>query len=98
LCQARRECDEESGQGDDSFHPDFLYRTGRKQIDHPGDGCVRENGGSIITAGPVTEEGAMLKIWGRASSSNVQKVLWCCAELDLPFERVDVGGTFGGNR
>ena len=29
----------------------------------------------------------MLKIWGRASSSNVQKVLWCCAELDLPFER-----------
>jgi glutathione S-transferase len=40
----------------------------------------------------------MLKIWGRASSSNVQKVLWCCAELDLPFERIDVGGPFGGNR
>ncbi|MGE0259283.1 MAG: glutathione S-transferase family protein, partial [Alphaproteobacteria bacterium] len=30
--------------------------------------------------------------------SNVQKVLWCCAELDLEFERVDVGGPFGGNR
>jgi glutathione S-transferase len=41
---------------------------------------------------------AMLKIWGRASSSNVQKVLWCCAELDLPFERIDLGGPFGGNR
>ena len=40
----------------------------------------------------------MLKIWGRATSSNVQKVLWCCAELDIPFERVDVGGPFGGNR
>ena len=40
----------------------------------------------------------MLKIWGRASSSNVQKVLWCCTELDLPFERLDVGGPFGGNR
>ena len=40
----------------------------------------------------------MLKIWGRASSSNVQKVLWCCAELDIEFERVDVGGPFGGNR
>ncbi len=40
----------------------------------------------------------MLKIWGRASSSNVQKVLWCCTELDLPFERVDHGGPFGGNR
>jgi glutathione S-transferase len=58
----------------------------------------RANCGSIIIAGSITEKGAMLKIWGRASSSNVQKVLWCCAELDLPFERVDVGGTFGGNR
>src|SRR5438067_2382471 len=41
---------------------------------------------------------AMLKIWGRTTSSNVQKVLWCCAELDIPFERVDLGGPFGGNR
>ena len=40
----------------------------------------------------------MLKIWGRATSSNVQKVLWCCAELDIEFERVDFGGPFGGNR
>ena len=39
----------------------------------------------------------MLKIWGRKNSANVQKVLWCCAELDIPFERVDVGGSFGGN-
>jgi glutathione S-transferase len=41
---------------------------------------------------------AMLKIWGRASSSNVQKVLWCCSELGIAFERVDLGGPFGGNR
>lgn len=40
----------------------------------------------------------MLKIWGRASSSNVQKVLWCCAELGIPFERIDFGGPFGGNQ
>jgi glutathione S-transferase len=40
----------------------------------------------------------MLKIWGRSTSSNVQKVLWCCAELGIPFERVDLGGPFGGNR
>lgn len=39
----------------------------------------------------------MLKILGRATSSNVQKVLWCCAELGLPFEREDLGGPFGGN-
>jgi glutathione S-transferase len=40
----------------------------------------------------------MLKIWGRASSSNAQKVLWCYAERDLPIERADHGGPFGGNR
>jgi glutathione S-transferase len=40
----------------------------------------------------------MLKIWGRTTSSNVQKVLWTCAELDIAFERVDWGGPFGGNR
>jgi glutathione S-transferase len=40
----------------------------------------------------------MIKIWGRTDSSNVQKVLWCCGELDLAFERVDWGGKFGGNK
>ena len=29
----------------------------------------------------------MLKIIGKATSINVRKVLWTCAELDLPFER-----------
>lgn len=37
----------------------------------------------------------MLKIWGRANSVNVQKVLWCCDELGLPFQRVDAGLQFG---
>jgi len=37
----------------------------------------------------------MLKIWGRASSSNVMKVLWLCEELSIPFERIDAGGEFG---
>jgi glutathione S-transferase len=40
----------------------------------------------------------MLKIWGRTTSSNVQKVLWCCAELNIEYDRVDHGGPFGGNR
>jgi len=39
----------------------------------------------------------MLKILGRDTSSNVMKVLWACAELDLAFERDDVGGKHGGN-
>lgn len=38
----------------------------------------------------------MLKIWGRSNSINVQKVMWLVAELDLPHERLDVGGAFGG--
>jgi len=37
----------------------------------------------------------MLKIWGRTTSSNVQKVMWTVAELGLAHERVDAGGVFG---
>jgi glutathione S-transferase len=40
----------------------------------------------------------MIEIWGRASSSNVQKVLWVCSELGLEYDRYDVGKEFGGNR
>ena len=38
----------------------------------------------------------MLRIWGRTTSSNVQKVMWAVAELGLAHERIDVGGAFGG--
>ena len=37
----------------------------------------------------------MLKIWGRNTSSNVQKVLWALGEMKLPFDRIDAGGSFG---
>jgi len=40
----------------------------------------------------------MLKVWGRASSSNVQKVMWAVTEIGLPVERIDIGGPFGKNR
>jgi glutathione S-transferase len=39
----------------------------------------------------------MLKIWGRNTSINVQKVMWAIGELGLPYERVDIGGPFGKN-
>jgi glutathione S-transferase len=39
----------------------------------------------------------MLKIWGRTNSVNVQKVLWCLTELDVPYERVDAGLAYGKN-
>ena len=37
----------------------------------------------------------MLRIWGRKTSSNVQKVLWVCDEIGVPFERIEAGGSFG---
>ena len=40
----------------------------------------------------------MIRIWGRNTSSNVQKVMWALGELGLPHERIDIGGSFGKNR
>jgi glutathione S-transferase len=37
----------------------------------------------------------MLRIWGRRSSFNVQKVLWLAGELGLTFEQVPAGGDYG---
>jgi glutathione S-transferase len=37
----------------------------------------------------------MLKIWGRISSINVRKVVLTAQLLQLPFERVDAGASFG---
>ncbi len=34
----------------------------------------------------------MLQVLGRVTSINVRKVLWTCAELDLPFDHEDWGG------
>ncbi|MCH8858562.1 MAG: glutathione S-transferase N-terminal domain-containing protein [Proteobacteria bacterium] len=38
----------------------------------------------------------MLKIWGRRSSCNVQKIMWLLAELGIAHEHFDAGGRFGG--
>jgi glutathione S-transferase len=37
----------------------------------------------------------MIKIWGRNTSSNVQKAMWAVGELKLEHTRIDVGGAFG---
>ena len=37
-----------------------------------------------------------MKIWGRHTSINVQKVLWTSTEVGIVPERIDVGGEFGG--
>jgi glutathione S-transferase len=41
----------------------------------------------------------MLKVWGRNTSSNVQKVMWAIGEMNLPpIERIDLAGPFGKNK
>jgi len=37
----------------------------------------------------------MLKVWGRKTSVNVQKVMWTVGELGLEHERIEAGGPFG---
>src|SRR5215510_12368407 len=46
----------------------------------------------------ASEGRAMIKIWGRNTSVNVQKVMWAVGELELPHERIYVGGSFGKNK
>jgi glutathione S-transferase len=37
----------------------------------------------------------MLKVWGRRSSANVQKVMWLVGELQIAHEHVPAGGPYG---
>ncbi len=39
----------------------------------------------------------MIEVLGRATSSNVQAVMWAIAEMGVAHSRVDIGGQFGGN-
>ncbi|HUC50190.1 MAG TPA: glutathione S-transferase family protein [Xanthobacteraceae bacterium] len=39
----------------------------------------------------------VIKVWGRNTSSNVQKVMWAIGEIGLAHERIDIGGAFGKN-
>ena len=39
----------------------------------------------------------MLRVLGRKTSINVQKVMWLTEELGVDVERIDIGGPFGGN-
>jgi glutathione S-transferase len=39
----------------------------------------------------------MLKVWGRRSSANVQKVMWLVGELELAHEHIPAGGPYGSS-
>jgi glutathione S-transferase len=53
---------------------------------------------SLLLEGAIPVSSSTLpRIFGRRSSSNVQKVLWLLAELGQACEQIDLGGSFGGN-
>jgi glutathione S-transferase len=55
-------------------------------------------GAISATIRPLRQETtAMLEIWGRKTSSNVQALMWCVGELGLAYRRHDVGHKYGGN-
>jgi glutathione S-transferase len=65
----------------------------RRRMDLPdrsdqGAMTINENAGGKI----------VIKVWGRKTSANVQKVMWAIGEIGLPHERIDIGGPFGKNR
>ncbi len=37
-----------------------------------------------------------MRLWGRATSMNVQKVIWALGELNIDADRIDAGGSYGG--
>lgn len=37
-----------------------------------------------------------MKVYGRTTSFNVQKVLWFLDELGVSYQHIEVGGRFGG--
>jgi glutathione S-transferase len=39
----------------------------------------------------------MLKVWGRRSSFNLQKVMWLIGELELPHQHIDAGDNLAGS-
>jgi glutathione S-transferase len=60
------------------------------------DRCFGNAERAIATINPSRQESSdMVKIWGRANSNNVKKVLWCAEELQIPYQRMDAGGAYG---
>src|SRR5512134_1373583 len=60
-------------------------------------GAVREYHAIRHRPGEPRSAAVVLTIYGRTNSVNVQKVLWCLAELGLEYSRIDAGLEHGKN-
>lgn len=58
--------------------------------------CLHRKTDHVIKFLDNKVKSTMLKLWGRDTSINVQKVAWVLTELNLAYERIDIGGAFGG--
>ena len=58
-------------------------------------GSPRRSNGHASRRRSMREKKIVIKIWGRKTSSNVQKVMWAVGEIGLPHERIDIAGPFG---
>src|SRR5438477_2366217 len=73
-----------------SCRSDRPRRSRPAGVMHPGLGAAMTG-----SEQQIYEVSAMLKVWGRVNSINVQKVLWALEELKVSYERVDAGMAFG---
>jgi glutathione S-transferase len=67
--------------------------SGRQGGQHPP--ARRAHGCEFALFRAPRSDDIMLKVWGRKTSVNVQKVMWTVAELGIPHERIDAGANFG---
>src|ERR1051325_3215187 len=71
-----------------------VFLTSRKVVDARPLGRLRPSSTGYGRACRISG-GLRMKMWGRNTSSNVQKAMWAVGELKIPCERIDVGGTYG---
>lgn len=69
-------------------HPGCDWTNVRQRVSLPALFC-------FVCAVAKYRKSKMIKLWGRTTSANVQKVMWALAELDIAHERIDAGGAFG---
>lgn len=57
--------------------------------------CQLDGSPSIVIRQAHAGSPSMITVLGRRNSLNVQKVMWVLGELDIVYERRDIGGSFG---
>lgn len=54
--------------------------------------------GPVLLTAPALEAKVVIEVFSRRNASNVLQVMWTLGELQLPYKRHAVGGSFGGTK